>query len=122
MHRLGAVRIAAVLALLVQFWALYVPKAPGIQTGLPLDKVVHFGLFALVTWLGVRAGVPAKWVVLLMVVQAAASELTQSFFLAQRGGEWWDFAADLAGIAVGAWLARDRSGVLTAEPSKPIAH
>lgn len=122
MHRLGAVRIAAALALLVQFWALYAPKAPGIQTGLPVDKVVHFGLFAMVTWLGVRAGIPAKWAVLLMVVQAAASELTQSVFLAQRGGDWWDFAADLAGIAVGAWLARDGSGVLNAEPPEPIAH
>ena len=108
--------------MLVQSWALYVPKAPGIQTGLPLDKVVHFGLFALVTWLGVRAGVPVKWVVVLMVVQAAASELTQNFLLAQRGGDWLDFAADLAGIAVGVWLARDRSGALTAEPPEPLAH
>lgn len=122
MHRQGAVRIAAALALLAQSWALYVPKAPGIQTGLPLDKVVHFGLFALVTWLGVRAGVPVKWVVVLMVVQAAASELTQNFLLAQRGGDWLDFAADLAGIAVGVWLARDRSGALTAEPPEPLAH
>ena len=122
MHRLGAVRIAAALALLVQFWALYAPKAPGIQTGLPLDKVVHFGLFALVTWLVIRAGVQPKWVISLMVVQAAASELTQHFFLAQRGGDWWDFAADLAGIAVGAWLARGRSGVLTAQPPETIAH
>ena len=117
-----AVRIAAGLALLVQFWALYVPRAPGIQTGLPLDKVVHFGLFALVTWLVIRAGVQPKSVISLMVVQAAASELTQHFFLAQRGGDWWDFAADLAGIAVGVGLARDGSGVLNGEPPEPVAH
>ena len=63
-HRSGA------LALLVQFWALYVPGTR-IQTGLPLDKVGALRLFALVTWFRRAAGVQPKWVISLMVVQAA---------------------------------------------------
>lgn len=102
-------RIAFATALLVQFWALYVPRAPGVQTGLPLDKLVHLALFGVVTWLGLRIGIPARWLAPLMIVQAAASELVQHFFLPQRGGDWWDFVADLTGIAIGLWLGRERS-------------
>lgn len=103
------------MAVVVQFWALYVPRAPGIQTGLPLDKLVHFGLFAVATWIGLRAGIPARWLVPLMILQAASSELIQHFFLPQRGGDWWDFLADLTGIAVGFWLGRK----CTAETANP---
>lgn len=101
------IRIAFGLALAWQFWALYVPRPPSVDSGLPLDKVVHVGLFALVTWLGLQAG--WRWVVPLMIVQAAASELIQLFFLPSRGGDWWDFTADLVGIAVGWGLARVRT-------------
>jgi len=102
-------QITFAVALAVQFWALYVPRAPGLQTSLPLDKVVHLTLFAVVTWLGLRCGLPARWVVALMLGQAAVSELVQHFWLPQRGGDWWDFAADVTGIAVGFVLSRDRS-------------
>ncbi len=94
-------------AFLVQCWALYVPRAPSVESGLPLDKVVHLGVFALVTWLGLRAG--WRWVVPLMVVQAGASELVQWYFLPNRGGDWWDLTADLLGIALGWGLARVRT-------------
>lgn len=102
-------QISFAVALAVQFWALYVPRAPGLQTGLPLDKVVHLALFAAVTWLGLRCGVPARWLVVLMLGQAAVSELVQHFWLPQRGGDWWDFAADVTGIGLGLALARTRS-------------
>lgn len=106
------IRFAFGLALLVQCWALYVPRPPSVESGLPLDKVVHVGLFALVTWLGLRAG--WRWVLPLMVVQAVASELTQLLFLPSRGGDWWDLTADLLGIALGWSLAR----VTTLTPAK----
>lgn len=110
-------QISFAVALAVQFWALYVPRAPGLQTGLPLDKVVHLALFAAVTWLGLRCGLPPTWVVALMLMQAALSELVQHWWLPQRGGDWWDFVADVAGIALGLALCRarresvDRSGI-----------
>lgn len=97
-------RIAFVLAFLVQCWALYVPRPPSVDSGLPLDKVVHIGVFAVVTWLGLRAG--WRWVVPLMVVQAVVSELVQLYFLPSRGGDWWDLTADLLGVALGWALAR----------------
>ena len=96
------------LALLVQVWALYVPRPPTVDSGLPLDKVVHIALFGVVTWLGLRLGY--RWIVPAMVAQAALSELVQWWLLPQRGGDIWDFVADVAGITL-AW-------VITLTPSK----
>lgn len=76
------------------------------ETGLPLDKLVHVTLFAVVTWLGLRAG--WRWVLPAMLAQAALSELVQLWLLPNRGGDWWDVAADLAGIAIGWGLAMVR--------------
>lgn len=87
-----------VLALALQFWALYVPRTPSVDTGLPLDKLVHGGLFAAVTWLGLRLGY--RWIVPAMLAQAGVSELVQHWFLPQRGGDIWDFVADAAGMAL----------------------
>lgn len=102
-------RVGFAILLIVQFWALYVPRAPSLDTELPVDKVVHFTLFAVVTWFGVRAGIPGIWVVCLMMGQALASEAVQHFWLPQRGGDPWDLAADVAGITAGWWVARERS-------------
>lgn len=92
-------RLAFATALGVQFWALYVPRPPSVESGLPLDKVVHLGLFAIVTWLGLQAG--WRWVLPLMVGQAFASEAIQHYLLAERGGDVLDLTADLAGIGLG---------------------
>lgn len=99
-------QIALAAALLVQMWALYVPRPPSVDTGLPLDKVVHFALFAAVTWLGIRAGLSPHWVVGLMLAQAVLSETVQQLWLSERGGDVLDVAADVAGIAAGWWPAR----------------
>lgn len=102
-------QLAFATLLLVQFWALYAPRTPSVDTGLPLDKAVHFTLFATVTWLGLRAGIPVRWVAAAMVLQAAASEVVQNYLLPQRGGDIWDFAADVLGIAVGMWIGLTQS-------------
>lgn len=107
-------RIAFALALAVQCWALYVPRPPTVESGLPLDKVVHLALFAVVTWLGVRAG--WRWVVPLMIVQAAVSELVQLLLLPNRGGDWWDLLADVAGIGLGWALASLPRPAVAAHP------
>lgn len=102
-------RLAFALALLVQIWALYTPRPPSVDTGgLPVDKVAHVGLFLVVTWLGLRAGIPRRWLVPLMLLQAAASELVQLYVLPSRGGDWADFAADVIGITVALLLHRER--------------
>ena len=95
-------------------------QAPGIQTELAVGqggalRTVRDG------HLVGRAGVPAKWAVLLMVVQAAASELTQASSSPS--------AAATGGILpptspASRWGRGSRAmvGSLNAEPPEPIAH
>jgi hypothetical protein len=85
---------------------LYAPRAvsPG---GVPhLDKVAHLLAFAAVAWTGLRAGVPARWLLPALVLHAVTSEVTQDRLLASRSGDPVDVLADLVGILAGALLAR----------------
>lgn len=101
--------LGAGLAVLVNLVALYVPRAPSVPTaGLPLDKLVHVVVFALPVVALVRAGCPRRPVIGLLVLNAVVSEVIQGTLLANRSGDPWDLAADLVGIALGAWLVRPR--------------
>ena len=91
-------------AVVVQCWALYTTSPPSAGSDLPLDKLVHFALFAGVGLLGVLAGLPTRWLLLGLALQAIASELIQAVWLSQRGGDVWDLVADLVGTAAGVWL------------------
>lgn len=68
------------------------------------DKAVHVALFVLlaaaVRW---RFG-PPRISVVVLVAYAALTELAQSWWLAGRGGDARDLAADGVGIALG-WVA-----------------
>ena len=86
---------------LLQCVALYLPKVPSSGSDLPLDKVGHVVMFAVVTAVAVWAGVAWKWVVVVMLAQAVISELVQGYLLAGRGSDPWDFVADLIGIGLG---------------------
>jgi hypothetical protein len=104
----------AALALGLQLAVLYVPRAPAIATGgLPVDKLVHVAVFVLPTVALIGAGVPRGWVIGLMTVHAPLSEVAQDRFLAHRSGDPWDVAADLLGVAIGAFLTRHPSGART---------
>lgn len=96
-------RWAFAAALLVQFVALYRPNPPTVETGLPLDKLVHVGLFASVGLLGVLAGVPVRWLVLGLALQAVLSEAIQGL-VPGRGADLWDVVADISGMVVGVGL------------------
>ena len=106
-HR-GRWQIAFVVALIVQVWALYWPHQPSVGSGLPLDKVVQFGLFFIVSYAGLRAGFSQPIVVGVMLGQALLSEIIQHFLLPERSGDVWDLVADVAGVTVALWVARDR--------------
>lgn len=113
-----------VLGFLVLTAALYWPSVPdvGPETDLPLDKVVHLALFAVVAFLGAWAGVPTGWLVGLLLAQAVASEVVQAQLLDRRGGDLLDLAADLAGIALGLLTARAlRVGPATGSPGQPAS-
>lgn len=98
-----AVFAGAVAANLV---LLYWPRAVG-GGGLPhLDKAVHLLAFAAVAWSGLRARVPASWLLPLLVLHAGVSELVQDRLLPGRSGEVADVLADLVGILAGTAVAR----------------
>ena len=63
-----------------------------------IDKVAHFGIFAVLTallWKGFKlAPLPAF---LLLGIYGGAVELAQHYFTS-RTGDWWDWLADIAGV------------------------
>ncbi len=102
-------------AVVVQVVVLYFPlNGPG--TSLTLvpgsDKVVHAAVFGAVAFTGRRAGVPLLPLVALLVAHAVVSEVVQGALMPGRQGDPWDALADVAGTALGAWLAGmlDRKG------------
>jgi VanZ family protein len=99
-------RLAAAVALLLQTALLYWPSQAGPQTDLPLDKVGHLLMFAGVATLASLGGIPAGWIVAVLLGQAVLSEVVQGTFLPERGGEPGDLAADVIGIGVGLAAAR----------------
>lgn len=94
---------AAVLANLV---LLYFPRAVN-GGGVPhLDKVTHVLAFAVVAWTGLRAGVPARWLLPVLAVHAVLSEVVQAVVLDSRRGDVADAVADLLGVLAGTLAAR----------------
>lgn len=102
-------RVAFGVACVVHLAALYAPWAAGPDVGFPyVDKVVHVLLFAVVAYLGPRAGVPARPLFAVLAANAVISEVIQHVALPQRGGDVFDTVADLAGVALGAWIVSAR--------------
>lgn len=70
------------------------------------DKVAHFVLFAVLTFLLVKAlkersiqvKIPVIFTVLLFF--AIATEVIQGYFLEHRTGDLWDLVADMLGVVV----------------------
>jgi hypothetical protein len=71
-----------------------------------LDKIAHAVAFAAVAWTGLRAGVPARWLLPALVLHALVSEMVQGELLARRSGDPADVLADLLGTLAGALLAQ----------------
>jgi hypothetical protein len=103
-----------VAAVAVNLVVLYWPR-PVSDGGIPFaDKAVHIAIFAAVAVAGLRARVPAGWLVGLLAVHAVSSELIQHWLLATRTGDPADVAADLVGVALGvvvAWKLASRTAV-----------
>jgi hypothetical protein len=99
--------VTVVVQLVVLYWPR--PVSPG--TSLPVDKLVHAAVFGAALWAGVRAGVPARPLAVLLAVHAGVSEVVQGTLL-DRDGNVPDALADLtglliAGLALRRWPARD---------------
>ncbi|MCA1710726.1 MAG: VanZ family protein [Actinobacteria bacterium] len=100
-------RTAAFTAVvLISLVVLFAPRTPSEQ-GIPhIDKLVHGTLFlALAVTTRWRFG-PRLAGLVAVLAYAAASELVQQRWLAQRDGDVKDFAADAVGALLGWLLAR----------------
>lgn len=104
------------LSLLVIFTVIYLSffRPPEIDDDIPLfpgiDKVVHLcmylGMSGMLWWEFFRAHrferVPMwhAWVgaTLCPIIFSGIVELLQAYLTEHRGGEWWDFAANTAGV------------------------
>ena len=99
-------RIGVVAACALQLYGVYAPREAGPHLGIPqVDKIAHFFLFAAVAFLGLKVGVPARWLLAALVANAIVSEIVQHYLLPQRDGDPFDALADLTGVALGTWLA-----------------
>ena len=105
--RRGAWRALFWLAVLggvvLALWPQPHPKEPWFPG---FDKVEHALSFALLAWIGVRAGYRRLWPLAVgLVLLGGAIEVAQGF-TATRTADWRDWLADAAGIAVGWALVR----------------
>ena len=97
-------RVAFVAACALQLYGVYSPGEPGPGIPIPgIDKVAHFFLFAAVAFTGVKVGVPVRWLLGALVLNAIGSEFIQHYSLPHRDGDPYDALADLLGVAAGAW-------------------
>jgi len=104
-RRRALARTAFALAVLLQLVVLYAPRAPS-TGGVPgVDKAVHLAVFGLAAWTGLRAGVPGRLLLPLLLAHAVVSEVLQHLVLPDRSGDPLDAVADAAGVLLGAGLA-----------------
>ncbi len=98
-------RAAFAVACLIHLYGLYAPRQTGSDVDFPYsDKLAHLALFGVVAWLGLRIGVPARWLLLALAANAVVSELVQHYLLPLRSGDPLDSVADLCGLCLGAWI------------------
>lgn len=109
MKRVAAFAPAAIWALFI-LWVGSIPSL-AIPGGLPLDKVGHFGAFAVLGALlalglhlaGTRTSI--AWPLAAGILVGVIDELHQRGVVG-RTADWKDLIADAAGCAVALWLTR----------------
>jgi VanZ family protein len=93
--------VAVALSLIVLFAPQDdVPNAPP-----GVDKVVHLLMFLGLAASGALAGATRRWLALSLVAYAVASEIIQASPLIGRSASVLDALADIAGIALGLFIA-----------------
>jgi VanZ family protein len=92
----------ALMALIV--WGSLTPTPPNIELPLPqFDKVEHFGAYLLLTaWFTAAFTRRWLWVALFFAFLGGAIEIAQGY--TGRDPDWFDWFADCAGVAAGAWF------------------
>lgn len=91
-----------------------VDNIPKIESRLPLDKVVHFGMFFVLAvvngycYYEIHKGYPKTmrwffWGLILPIIYGGAIEVLQEQYFS-RNAEWGDFIADVLGVLCGMLL------------------
>ena len=102
LHEHGALaRGTFAVAVLVSLAVLFAPPSDVPSSPPGVDKLVHFGLFALLALTGRWAGVRWRGLAVVLVGYAAVSEVLQGTDLIGRDASVADLLADCAGVAVG---------------------
>ena len=87
-------------------------NTPSVPSGLALDKVAHFGLYAMLGWLLGRAWLrshrPARGFLIAAALLVGAADESRQIFNPNRTGDVADFAADAAGVFAGFIFAARR--------------
>ncbi len=93
----------AVLAVVLTYLFLAPVRPPSSMKGMGLDKVFHFLAFAALVFPMIATG-PRRWVwvVPAAIAYGGAIELIQPHF--GRDADWYDFVADILGVATGTLL------------------
>jgi hypothetical protein len=100
---------AFAIASAIHLLALYTPRQVGPEMGIPyIDKVGHVLVFAIVAYTGLKAGLRARPLGVVLLLNAVLSEVVQHFVLPQRSGDAFDTLADAAGVALGLFAATRR--------------
>lgn len=91
-------------------------NVPQLPEGVPWDKIVHFGMFLLLSgfsfwnYFKLHDGKPNRWRwifwgFILPVLYGGAIEMMQKYFFSSRSAEWGDFIADILGSLTALVLA-----------------
>lgn len=91
---------------------LAMPVMPPSESEFPTDKVVHFAMFAVCSFLSFRAWAVrtgAMMMLLALMMFAGLTEFLQ-MLIPGRSGNFFDFLADAIGVLVGYWWYRRSTG------------
>ena len=96
--------LAVAAGIVLALWPRPDPEQPWF---LGIDKVEHALSFALLVWMGQRAGYRgAMLLVIGLLALGGAIEIAQGLFTTTRTAEWFDWFADALGIALGIVIGR----------------
>lgn len=112
------------LALVLNLVFMYAPRVPGPPGGMRLDLLGHAATFAALTFTGLLARVPARWLLGGVAANAVVSEVVQQLWLPDRTGDPTDLAADAVGIALGylTWRVLTRRAERRRPPTEAGGH
>jgi len=100
---------ALVILVIIAIPGNYIPKPSGLWESISPDKILHFGLFAplsyLLAWGIYKNNKPSKQVIIIPlifgIIYAILTEMLQYYIIQGRNGNLFDAIADIIGVSLG---------------------